>query len=291
MTRRSWHFFFDKKTKARRILIIWEALAKVFKAVYTYSTQIGTALGTAVKISIQYAYSILFKPMSGKPMGVKAQAAYTGISASMKGRTFGLTARTVYAGIAASLKGRPYGLLARVSYSGQVKVGARLGTSVRTSYTGTLAALKGRPTGLSVQARYNATSKQTATSGIKFSTSISYSASAVAEVNPTWLPRFDLATDKDSVNTFPGASYSITFTVANVGGLTAQAEVSVWDVDGTLKDWFTVELDPGANYSKTVGFTAPQEPGTYYVTAQVKNLFTNRVDDSVSVKVNVAPAQ
>ena len=90
MSRRKWTFFFDKKTKARRILIIWEALAKVFKAVYTYSTQIGTALGTVMKISTQYAYSILFKPISGKPMGVKAQAAYTGISASMKGRALHL---------------------------------------------------------------------------------------------------------------------------------------------------------------------------------------------------------
>ena len=291
MSRRKWAFFFDKRTKARRILIIWEALAKVFKTVYTYSTQIGTALGTVMKISTQYAYSILFKPISGKPMGVKAQAAYTGISASMKGRAFGLTARAVYAGVAASLKGRPYGLLARVLYSGQVKVGARLGTSVRTSYTGTLAALKGRPTGLSAQARYNATSKQSATSGIKLNTLASYSASAVIEVNPTWLPRFDLATDKNSADTFPGASYNITFTVTNTGGIKAQAEVSVWDVDGTLKDQFTVELDPGASYSKTVGFTAPQKPSTYYVTAQVKNLYTNRIDDIAPVQVNVAPAQ
>jgi len=291
VSRRRWTFFFDKRTKARRILTIWRALARVFKAVYTYSTQIGTALGTLAKASVQYAYSALVKQFTGSEVGVKAQATYAGTSATLKGRAFGLTARAVYAGTSATLKGRPYGLLARVSYSGQVKVGARLGASVRTLYISTLAALKGRPTGFRIQAGYSATSKQMATSGTRFSTSASYSASAVAQINPPWLPKFDLTTDKDSVNTLPGSAYDITFTVANVGGLTAQAEVSVWDVDGTLKDRFTVELNPGASYSRTVGFTAPQEPGTYYVTAQVKNLYTNRIDDTASVQVNVAPAQ
>jgi hypothetical protein len=291
VSRRKWTFFFDKRVKARRILIIWEALARVFKAVYTYSTQIGTALGTVVKASVQYVYSALVKQFTGSEVGVKAQVAYTGTSAALKGRAFGLTARAVYVGTSAALKGRPYGLLARVSYSGQVKVGARLGVSARTSYTGTLASLKGRPTGFSVQARYNAASRQSATSGTRFSTSASYSASVTAQVNPPWLPRFGLSADKDVVNTFPGSTYSITFTITNTGGLSAQAEVSVWDVDGTLKDRFTVELTSGESYSKTISFTAPEDPGTYYVTAQVKNLYTNRIDDVASVQVNVAQAQ
>jgi hypothetical protein len=291
MTRRSWHFFFDKRAKVRKVLIIWEALARVFKVVYTVSTQIGTALGTLTKASVQYAYSILVKTPQGKQIGAKAQATYAGTSAMLKGRAFGLTARAVYAGTSATLKGRPYGLTARAEYSAQAKFGARLGTSARTSYTGTTATLKGRPTGFGVQARYTATSRQSATSGTKFGTTASYSASAVAQINPTWLPKFSLATDKDLVNTFPGASYSITFTVANIGGIRAQAEVSVWDVDGTLKDQFTVALDPNASYSKTISFTAPLDPGTYYVTAQVKNLFTNRIDDAASVQVNVAQSQ
>jgi hypothetical protein len=105
------------------------------------------------------------------------------------------------------------------------------------------------------------------------------------------LPRFDLSTDKSTANVLPGTAYTITFTAANVGGLSAQAEVSIWDVDGTLKDQFTVSLDPDASYSKSTTFTAPQDLGTYYVTAQVKNLYTSRVDDAVTVTVNVTPAQ
>jgi hypothetical protein len=291
VSRRKWTFFFDKRTKARRILIIWEALARVFKAVYTYSTQIITALGTSVNFPIQYTYSALVKQFTGSKVGAKAQATYAGASAMLKGRPYGLTARAAYAGTSASLKGRPYGLTARAIYSTQAKFGARLGTSVRTSYASTLVSLKGRPTGFRAQAGYSATSKQSATSGTRFGTTTSYSASATAQINPTWLPKFDLTTDKNTVNTSPGASYSITFTIANVGGITAQAEVSVWDVDGTLKDQFTVALDPNTSYSKTVSFTAPQEPGTYYVAAQVKNLYTNRIDDTASVQINVAPAQ
>ena len=291
MVRRSWYCFFDRKARAKRIVIIWETLARAFKAAYTYAAQIGTALGTVIRASVRYTYSILVKQFAGNRVGAKAQAAYTGIAATLKGRTYGLTARAVYMGAAASLKGRPYGLLAKMSYSGQVKVGAQLGTSVRASYSGTLATLKGRPTGFSIQARYNAATKQTATSGTKFSISASYSASAAAQANPPWLPKFDLSADKDSVNTFPGASYNITFVVTNVGGLTAKAKVSIWDVGGTLKGRFTVELAPGASYSETLRFVAPQEPGTYYIESQVENLFTGRIDDSVAVKVVVVPAQ
>ena len=291
MGRKRWTFFFDKRTKVRRILIIWEALARVFKSVYTYSTQIGTALGAFTKASIRYTYSILVKRFTGSEVGVKARATYAGISAALKGRAHGLTVRTVYTGIAAYLKGRPYGLLARMSYSEQVKVGARLGASVRTSYAGTTVALKGRPTSFKVKAEYSATSKQVATSDTRFGTSVSYSASVTAHVNPPWLPRFDLSVNKDTVNTFPGSAYSITFTVVNTGGLAAQAEVSVWDVNGMSKDRFVIELAPRASYSKAVEFVAPQEPGTYYVTARVKNLFTGRVNGFISVRVNVAPAQ
>ena len=288
MTRRSWHFFFDKRAKVRRILIIWEALARVFKAVYTYSTQIGTALGALTKASIRYTYSTLVKRFTGNEVGVKAQATYAGISAALKGRAFGLTARAVYMGTTASLRGRPYGLLASISYSGQIKVGARLGTSVRTSYTGTLTALKGRPTGFRAQASYSAASRQSAASGTKFSTSASYSASVVTQVDPAWLPKFDLSTNVTTIFARTKSLYSITFTVKNIGGQSGQAEVSVWDVDGTLKDQFTVALDPNESYKKTIYFRAPSDPGTYYVTAQVKNLYTNRIDDTVSVQVNVS---
>jgi hypothetical protein len=291
MTKRGWAYFFDRRIKGRRIFIIWEAFAKVVKAVYTATAKIGAALGSLTKAFIQYAYSALVKPMPGTQTAVRAQAAYTGVSAGLRGRAYGLTARASYVGTSASLKGRPYGLLGRISYTAKVGFGARSGISARTSYSGASVTMKGSPTGFRAQARYFASTRQSATSGTKFGTSASYSASASAEVNPSWLPKFSLTADKSAVNTLPGATYSITFTVANVGGLTAQAEVSVWDVDGTLKDRFTVELAPGASYSRTVSFTAPQDPGTYYVTAQVKNLFTQRIDDTVSVQINVAPSQ
>jgi len=291
MTKRGWAYFFDRRIKGRRLFIIWEAFPVAVKAVYTATAKIGAALGSLTKVFIQHAYSVLVKPMSGTQTTVRAQATYTGISAGLRGRAYGLTARASYVGTSASLKGRPYGLLGRISYTAKVGFGARSGISARTSYSGASVTMKGSPTGFRAQARYSASTRQSATSGTKFGTSASYSASASAEINPSWLPKFDLNADKATVNTLPGATYSITFTVSNVGGLTAQAEVSVWDVDGTLKDRFTVELAPGASYSRTVSFTAPQDPGTYYVTAQVKNLFTQRIDDTVSVQINVAPSQ
>jgi len=291
MTKRGWAYFFDRRIKGRRIFIIWEAFPVAVKAVYAATAKIGAALGSLTKAFIQYAYSALVKPMPGTQTSVRAQATYTGISAGLRGRAYGLTARAAYTGASASLKGRPYGLLDRISYTAKVGFGARSGVSARTSYRGASAAMKGSPAGFRAQARYSASTRQSATSGTKFGTSASYSASASAEINPSWLPKFSLTADKSAVNTQPGLAYSITFTVTNVGGLTAQAEVSIWDVDGTLKDQFTVELAPGASYSRTVSFTAPQDPGTYYVTAQVKNLFTQRIDDTVSVQVNVAPSQ
>jgi len=291
MTKRGWAYFFDRRIKGRRPFIIWEAFPIVVKEAYTATAKIGTALGTLFKTFIQYAYSALVKPMPGTQTSARAQTTYTGISAALRGRAYGLTARASYVGTSASLKGRPYGLLDRISYAAKVGFGARSGISARTSYSGASVTMKGSPTGFRAQARYSASTRQTATSGTKFGTSASYSASASAEINPSWLPKFSIAADKSTVNAKPGSAYSITFTVANVGGLTAQAEVSVWDVDGTLKDRFTVELAPGASYSRTVSFTAPQDPGTYYVTAQVKNLFTQRVDGTASVQVNVAPSQ
>jgi len=291
MTKRGWAYFFDRRIKGRRLFIIWEAFPVAVKAVYTATAKIGAALGSLTKAFIQYAYSALVKPMPGTQTSARAQTAYTGVSAGLRGRAYGLTARASYVGTSASLKGRPYGLLDRISYTVKVGFGARSGISARTSYRGASVSMKGSPAGFRAQARYSASTRQSATSGTKFGTSASYSASASAEVNPSWLPKFDLNADKSAVNTLPGATYSITFTVSNVGGLTAQAEVSVWDVDGTLKDRFTVELAPGASYSRTVSFTAPQDPGTYYVTAQVKNLFTQRIDDTVSVQINVAPSQ
>jgi hypothetical protein len=291
MGRRGWAYFFDKRTRGRRLLIIWEAFAKVVKTVYTTTAQVGTALGTSFRASIQYAYSALVKPMTGKQYVAKAQATYTGLSAALRGRAYGLTARAAYVGTSVALKGRPYGLTARTSYTAQARAGATTGVKTQTSYRTTMVLMKGGPTGLRAQAQYTASTKQSVTSGTKLSVPASYSASVAAQTDPSWLPKFDLTTDKSMVNTFPGATYTITFTVANVGGLTAQAEVSIWDVDGTLKDQFTVALDPGTSFSKTVTFTAPQDPGTYYVTAQVKNLFTQRIDDTASVQINVAPSQ
>jgi len=291
MTRKGWAYFFDRRIKGRRIFIIWEAFAKVVKAVYTAVAQVGTALGMLVKTSIQYSYSALVRPWLGKHMEAKAQAVYTSTSATLKGKAYGLVARASYVGTLATLKGRDHGLVARTGYTAQTRAGAATGISAKTSYKGTSVTMKGSPTGFRAQAQYSASTRQSATSGTKFGTSASYSASASAEINPSWLPKFDLTADKSAVNTLPGATYSITFTVTNVGGLTAQAEVSIWDVDGTLKDQFTVELAPGASYSRTVSFTAPQDPGTYYVTAQVKNLFTQRIDNTVSVQINVAPSQ
>lgn len=290
MTRRGWAYFFDRRTKARRLFIIWEAFAKVVKAVYTTTAQVRTALGTLTKAFIQYGYSALVKPFTGKQIGAKAQATYTGISAALRGRAYGLEARATYTGTTLTLKGRPYGLTARTSYTAQAKAGATTGVKAQTAYRGTATTMKGGPTGFRAQAQYTASTKQLATSGTKFSIPASYSASAVAQVNPSWLPKFDISADKATINTFPGATYTITFTVANVGGLSAQAEVSIWDVDGTLKDKFTVALNPGASYSKTISFRAPQDPGTYYVTAQVKNLFTQRIDDVVAVEINVTSA-
>jgi hypothetical protein len=288
---KKWDFFFDRRVKVRRIIIIWEALAKAFKVAYAYSVKIGTALGILIKAPIRYTYSVLVKQFAGSKVEAKVQATYRGISVAFKGQAIGLVVRTTYRGISALLKGRPVGFKAQTSYSARVKVGANLGMSIKTSYRGIVATLKGRPTGLRVQASYFATSRQSATSGTKINTKTSYSASAVAEVNPEWLPKFDLSTDKSVVNTLPGAAYSITFTITNVGGLEASAEVSVWDVDGTLKDKYTVTLKPNESHSKTISFTAPQEPGTYYVTGRVKNLFTDRIDDRVAVEVNVAPAE
>ena len=291
MTKRGWAYFFDRRIKGRRIFIIWEAFAKVVKAVYTAVAQVGTALGMLVKTSIQYSYSALVRPWLGKHMEAKAQAVYTSTSATLKGKAYGLVARASYVGTLATLKGRDHGLVARTGYTAQTRAGAATGISAKTSYKGTSVTMKGSPTGFRAQAQYSASTRQSATSGTKFGTSASYSASASAEINPSWLPKFDLTTDKAAVNTLPGATYSITFTVTNAGGLTAQAEVSVWDVDGTLKDQFIVTLDPNASYNKTVSFTAPQDPGTYYVTAQVKNVFTQRVDGTASVQINVAPSQ
>lgn len=291
MGRRGWSYFFDRRLKLRRLIIIWETLAKVVKAVYTYSAQIFTALGSLTKASIQYTYSILIKPTAGSQYVAKVQTAYVGTSATLKGRAFGLTARAAYSVMAATLRGSPYGLIARVSYTTQARTGTTTGINAQAVYRGAAVAMKGQPTGFRAQAQYTASTRQSAVSGTKFGTTASYSASVWAEVNPSWLPRFDLSVDKTTVNAFPGATYSITFTVTNVGGLSAQAEVSVWDVDGTLKDQFTVELSPGTSYSKSISFKAPQDPGTYYVTAQAENLFASRVDDAVSVQVNVAQAQ
>jgi len=291
VTRRGWSYFFDHRLKLRRLIIIWEAFATLAKAVYTQTAQIFTSLGPLVKASAQYAYSAMVKPFVGNQVGAKAQATYTETSATLKGRPYGLVAQATYTGTSALLKGSPYGLVAKASYSAQAKVGATTGVSTKASYVGTSVLMKGSPTGFRAQAQYSASSRQYATSGTKFSTSASYSASAAAQVNPSWLPKFDLSTDKSTVNTVPGGSYTITFTVTNMGGLSAQAEVTVWDVDGTLKDQFTVSLDPGASYSKSITFTAPQDPGTYYITAQVMNLFTSRVDDGVAVEVDVASSQ
>jgi hypothetical protein len=291
MTKRGWAYFFDRRIKSRRLFIIWEAFPVAVKAVYTATAKIGAALGTLFKASIQHAYSVFVKPMPGTQTTVRAQTTYTGVSAGLRGRAYGLTARASYVGTSASLKGRPYGLLDRISYTAKVGFGARSGISARTSYSGASVSMKGSPAGFRAQARYSASTRQSATSGTKFGTLASYSASASAEVNPSWLPKFNLTVDKSAVNTLPGATYSITFTVTNVGGLTAQAEVSVWDVDVTLKDQLIVTLDPNASYSRTVSFTAPQDPGTYYVTAQVKNLFTQRADGTTWVQVNVAPSQ
>jgi len=291
VTKRGRAYFFDRKIKCRRLFIIWEAFPVTVKAVYTASAKIGVALGMLFKASIQNAYSTLVKPMTGTQTSVRARATYTGISAGLKGRAYGLATRAAYTGTSASLKGRPYGLTARAGYVTQAKAGTTAGVKTQSVCRSTTVLMKGIPTGFRAQAQYAASSRQSATSGTKLGMLASYSASASAEINPSWLPKFDLSADKSAVSTFPGASYSITLTVVNVGGLTAQTEVSVWDTDGTLKDRFTVELAPGASYSRTVNFTAPQDPGTYYVTAQVVNLFTQRVDDVASVQVNVAPSQ
>jgi hypothetical protein len=256
--------------------------------VYTFSTQIGTALGTITRAFTQYTYSAPVKLFSGDKMGIKAQAAYTGTSAALKGRAFGLTARATYIGTSAALRGRPYGLLARATYSATNKFGVRLGTSVRTSYAGMSAAFKGRPASFRIQAQYTATSKQSATSGVRLGATASYSVSVATQIDPSWLPRFRLSTNTSTVNVITNRTYSITFTVTNIGDLTGQTEVSVWDVDGSLKDRFTVELSPGTNYSKTISFEAPSTKGTYYVTAQAKNLYTNRIDSSIAVQINVS---